>query len=350
MTLPPFERLYLAHRDDVHASLRRLARPRPRRRRVPGDVPARAPRLRPAAHADNLRAWLLTIARNVALDELRRTRPLDGAGAPGAGRAAARSAAGYEQLADLAGAAPGEGAGRRRAPLRLRPRLRHDRRRARLVRRGRAPGRLLRSPPPAKGAHMISDALDARLRARAAAEGLLDAAFDVVDSPIGAAPPRGDAARALPHRLPRRPGGGARGARPRLRAARPPLDRAAARREAGARRLLRGQAPRRSTCRSTCAATGFAGARARGARARPLRRGRHLRRARAPRREPEGRARGRDDDEPEPDPDRPPVPPRRRREREPRRLRRRPRHEALPARARGRPASVDRAGSRTPTR
>ncbi|MDX6515833.1 MAG: methylated-DNA-[protein]-cysteine S-methyltransferase [Gaiellaceae bacterium] len=42
---------------------------------------------------------------------------------------------------------------------------------------------------------MISDALDARLRAAAAAEGLLDAAFDVMDSPIGplllAATPQG---------------------------------------------------------------------------------------------------------------------------------------------------------------
>jgi methylated-DNA-[protein]-cysteine S-methyltransferase len=42
---------------------------------------------------------------------------------------------------------------------------------------------------------MISDALDARLRGAAAAEGLLDAAFDVMESPIGplllAATPRG---------------------------------------------------------------------------------------------------------------------------------------------------------------
>jgi methylated-DNA-[protein]-cysteine S-methyltransferase len=42
---------------------------------------------------------------------------------------------------------------------------------------------------------MISEGLDARLRACAAAEGLLDAAYDVVDSPVGplliAATPRG---------------------------------------------------------------------------------------------------------------------------------------------------------------
>jgi methylated-DNA-[protein]-cysteine S-methyltransferase len=42
---------------------------------------------------------------------------------------------------------------------------------------------------------MISDTLDSMLRARAAAEGLLDAAYDVVESPIGplllAATPRG---------------------------------------------------------------------------------------------------------------------------------------------------------------
>jgi methylated-DNA-[protein]-cysteine S-methyltransferase len=42
---------------------------------------------------------------------------------------------------------------------------------------------------------MISDTLDAQLRAAAAAEGLLDAAFDVIDSPVGplllAATPQG---------------------------------------------------------------------------------------------------------------------------------------------------------------
>jgi methylated-DNA-[protein]-cysteine S-methyltransferase len=42
---------------------------------------------------------------------------------------------------------------------------------------------------------MISDTLDAQLRARAAAEGLLDVAFDVVESPVGellvAATPQG---------------------------------------------------------------------------------------------------------------------------------------------------------------
>src|SRR5204862_3608813 len=67
--------------------------------------------------------------------------------------------------------------------------------RARLVRRGRASSRLFGSAPPTEGALMIRDALDARLRAAAAAEGLLDAAYDVMDSPIGplllAATPRG---------------------------------------------------------------------------------------------------------------------------------------------------------------
>src|SRR2546423_82890 len=57
------------------------------------------------AHGDNLRAWLLAIARNVALDELRRSRPTDLDALP---EPAARTEepAGYEQLAELAGQLP----------------------------------------------------------------------------------------------------------------------------------------------------------------------------------------------------------------------------------------------------
>src|SRR5436190_23767728 len=104
-SLPPFERLYLAHRDDVHAALRRLLG-RERADDAFQETFLRALRAYDRlSHADNLRAWLLTIARNVALDELRRTQPLDGAAAP---EPVARDeqAPGYEELAELAGGLP----------------------------------------------------------------------------------------------------------------------------------------------------------------------------------------------------------------------------------------------------
>jgi hypothetical protein len=45
------------------------------RGRVPGDVPASPPGLPTAQHGEHLRSWILTIAKNVAVDTLRRTRP-----------------------------------------------------------------------------------------------------------------------------------------------------------------------------------------------------------------------------------------------------------------------------------
>jgi RNA polymerase sigma factor (sigma-70 family) len=105
MTLPPFERLYLAHRDDVHASLRRLLG-RDRADDAFQETFLRALRAYDRLpHAENLRAWLLTIARNVALDELRRTQPLDSASLPEPA-ATPQEAAAYDQLAELAGALP----------------------------------------------------------------------------------------------------------------------------------------------------------------------------------------------------------------------------------------------------
>ena len=78
-TIPPFERFYLAHRDDVLAYLRRLLGRRAedawqetflRALRAYGRL----------EHGRHLRAWVFTIATNVAMDELRTRRepPLDG--------------------------------------------------------------------------------------------------------------------------------------------------------------------------------------------------------------------------------------------------------------------------------
>ena len=74
MTVPPFERFYETHRDEVYAFLvRRLGRNRAedafqetflRALRAYGRL----------AHGRNLRAWAFTIADRVSLDELRRTR------------------------------------------------------------------------------------------------------------------------------------------------------------------------------------------------------------------------------------------------------------------------------------
>src|SRR3954453_19698746 len=105
VTPPPFERLYLAHRDDVHASLRRLVG-RERADDAFQETFLRALRAYDRlANADNLRAWLLTIARNVALDELRKTRPLDGEALPEL-VAAPHEEAPHEQLAELAAPLP----------------------------------------------------------------------------------------------------------------------------------------------------------------------------------------------------------------------------------------------------
>jgi RNA polymerase sigma factor (sigma-70 family) len=72
--VPPFERFYLAHRDEVLGYLRRLLGQRAedawqetflRALRAYGRL----------EHGRHLRAWVFTIATNVAMDELRAKRP-----------------------------------------------------------------------------------------------------------------------------------------------------------------------------------------------------------------------------------------------------------------------------------
>jgi len=73
--IPPFERFYAEHRDEVFGLLvRRLGRQRAED--AFQETFLRALRAYPALrNGDYLRAWVLTIARNVAVDTHRRDRP-----------------------------------------------------------------------------------------------------------------------------------------------------------------------------------------------------------------------------------------------------------------------------------
>ncbi len=73
--IPPFERFYSEHRDEVFGLLvRRLGRQRAED--AFQETFLRALRAYPALrHGEHLRAWVLTIARNVAVDSFRRAKP-----------------------------------------------------------------------------------------------------------------------------------------------------------------------------------------------------------------------------------------------------------------------------------
>ena len=75
MTLPPFERFYEEHREEVFAFLvRRLGRDRAED--AFQETFLRALRAYPKLkHAEHLRAWAFTIASRIAVDEHRRRRP-----------------------------------------------------------------------------------------------------------------------------------------------------------------------------------------------------------------------------------------------------------------------------------
>ena len=78
-TIPPFERFYVAHRDEVLGYLRRLLGQRAED--AWQETFLRALRAYDRlAHGQHLRAWVFTIATNVAMDELRSRPdlPLDG--------------------------------------------------------------------------------------------------------------------------------------------------------------------------------------------------------------------------------------------------------------------------------
>jgi RNA polymerase sigma factor (sigma-70 family) len=99
--VPPFESFYEEHRDVVLRELRRTLG-REAAEDAYQETFLRAlrayGRLR---HADNLRAWVLTIARRVAVDELRRREAR-----PAPPEPALDSRPAYEELDELAGALP----------------------------------------------------------------------------------------------------------------------------------------------------------------------------------------------------------------------------------------------------
>jgi RNA polymerase sigma factor (sigma-70 family) len=77
MSLPPFELLYLEHRDEIFGLLvRRLGRQAAED--AFQETFLRALRAYPdLGHGRHLRAWLFTIAARVAIDAWRRARPLE---------------------------------------------------------------------------------------------------------------------------------------------------------------------------------------------------------------------------------------------------------------------------------
>ena len=77
VAIPPFERFYEEHRADVLRLLRRRLGAE-RAEDAFQETFLRALRAYDRlAHGEQLRAWVLTIAQNVALDVLRRTRPTE---------------------------------------------------------------------------------------------------------------------------------------------------------------------------------------------------------------------------------------------------------------------------------
>jgi RNA polymerase sigma factor (sigma-70 family) len=74
--IPPFERFYLAHCDEVLAYLRRLLGQRAEDAWQETFMRALRAYER-LQHGKHLRAWVFTIATNVAMDELRGTQPVN---------------------------------------------------------------------------------------------------------------------------------------------------------------------------------------------------------------------------------------------------------------------------------
>ena len=97
VAIPPFERVYEEHRSDVLRLLRRRLGA-DRAEDAFQETFLRALRAYGRLdHGEHLRAWVLTIAQNVALDTLRRTRPTSELVETGTDDASPA----YEELAEL---------------------------------------------------------------------------------------------------------------------------------------------------------------------------------------------------------------------------------------------------------
>jgi RNA polymerase sigma factor (sigma-70 family) len=104
VTVPPFERFYVQHRDEVLGYLRRLLGGRAED--AWQETFLRALRAYDRLeHGRHLRTWVFTIATRVAMDELRskhaKTLPLDGDG-----RSTELRRAAYHELEHLTGSLP----------------------------------------------------------------------------------------------------------------------------------------------------------------------------------------------------------------------------------------------------
>jgi RNA polymerase sigma factor (sigma-70 family) len=76
MPIPPFERFYEQHRDEIYAFLRRRLGP-DRAEDAFQETFLRALRAYPRLeHSEHLRAWVYTIAGRIAIDAHRRTPPI----------------------------------------------------------------------------------------------------------------------------------------------------------------------------------------------------------------------------------------------------------------------------------
>ena len=280
VVIPPFERFYDEHRDEVFGVLvRRLGRQRAED--AFQETFLRALRAYPALkHGEYLRAWVLTIARNVpstpsavtADAELEEPVELPRRPAyaelehltgelPPTERAAVVLRYAYDMPYAAIGAALGssEDAARQAASAGVR----------RLE----------------KGARMtVPTDLDRRFRDAADREGLVDVAYDLADSPVGellvAVTERGLC------RIAYRPDDALDELAARLRRARPARSAPHRPRPPRAGRVLRRLAAASSTCRSTSPPSARSTARRCRARPRPLRPGDDLRRAREEGRHP----------------------------------------------------------------
>ena len=272
-TIPPFERFYVEHRDEVLGYLRRLLGQRAED--AWQETFLRALRAYDRLeHGRHLRAWVFTIATRWRWTSCGDQRPTRRARRR-PGRAGAPSAPAYRELEPLTGAAA-DRARRGRPPLRLRPDLRRDRRRARLVRGRGARRSIVRRPQTEEVTLTVTpelDAVSARPPSRGASSTSATTSSRRRSARCWSRRPRG-LCRSL---RPGRRGGASALARFGVRVlARRALD--DVRRELdeyfeGRRRV--------STCRSTCALAPISPGGAPRARAGAVRPARHLRRARA---------------------------------------------------------------------